>query len=75
MRELALRYGVIAEYMEPRATTDEFFHSGIGHLVQTGLLQNEDRIVVLAGSFGRFRGASFIEISSVSSLLHRSNLV
>ena len=72
MRELALSYGVMAEFMEPRLTTDEFLQHGLAQCLDKNYLDIDDRIVVLAGSFGRFKGASFIEISTVRNLLTRT---
>lgn len=69
MRELALSYGVCANYMQPRDTTDEFIRSALDDLMQKKDLLPDDRILVLAGNFGEAQGASFIEISTVQNIL------
>lgn len=72
MREMALSYGVYAEFMEPRRNTDEFMIHGLTLLTEKTYFKPDDRIVVLAGSFGRYQGASFIEISTAGQLIDRS---
>ena len=72
MRDLALTYGAHPYYMKPRDTTEEFLHSGLCILMDKGLLDFKDTIVVLAGNFGPGLGASYIEISKVELLLART---
>ncbi|PLX18298.1 MAG: pyruvate kinase [Salinivirgaceae bacterium] len=71
MRTLALSYGVHVNYIDQRNTPDEFIRSGLAHLIRKDYLKSSDRIVIIAGSFGRGKGASFIEIGAVSELLTR----
>ena len=68
MRELALSYGVVANYMKPRKTTDEFLKEAHEILINNKKFSEEDLVVVLAGNFSKKQGASFIEICSVEDL-------
>jgi pyruvate kinase len=69
MRELALSYGIYPFYMDPKESTDVFKGSVVSYLLDHGELEPSDRIVVVGGSFGARKGASFLEISKVSDLL------
>jgi len=69
MRELALSYGVYSVYMEPRETSHEFLLEALTGLLDKHTFDPEDRIVVIAGNFGRGFGASYIEIGTVSNLI------
>ena len=71
MRELALSYGIYAEYREPALTHDRFLLSILDELVQNGKISREDLIVVVGGNFGAVRGASFMEIGQVFALVER----
>jgi len=71
MRELALSYGVYGKFMEPRLNTDEFLEHSISRLLNKGLLKQNDRIVIIAGSFGRSMGANFIQIGEVKDLIEQ----
>ena len=72
VRHLAMSYGVRARYMEPGNITHEFVGKALKQLVERGKLHNEDRVVVVAGNFGRSKGVSFVEIGSVESLVEAS---
>ena len=72
VRHLAMSYGVRARYMEPGNITHEFVGKALLQLAEKGKLQNEDRVVVVAGNFGRSNGVSFVEIGSVESLVEAS---
>jgi pyruvate kinase len=69
MRELALSYGIYPFYMDPKENTDTFKRSVVSYLLDHGELDGSDRIIVVGGSFGPRKGASFLEISKVSDLL------
>jgi pyruvate kinase len=71
MRELALSYGIYAEYREPALTHDRFLLSILDELVQNNKINREDLIVVVGGNFGAVRGASFMEIGPVFALVER----
>lgn len=71
MRLLSLSYGVHVNFIEKRNTPDEFMCAGLAKLMERNYLHTDDRIVVIAGSFGRGTGASFIEIGNVGKLHNR----
>lgn len=73
MRELALSYGIYPFYMDPKENTDTFKRSVVSYLLDHGELESSDRIIVVGGSFGPRKGASFMEISKVSDLLVNYN--
>jgi pyruvate kinase len=74
MRELALSYGVYANYIEKRKSMDEFIHIALKHLTVTHDLRGDDIVVVLAGNFSGGSGFSFIEVGSVDYLKERVNI-
>jgi pyruvate kinase len=69
MRELALSYGIYPFYMDPKENTDTFKRSVVCYLLDHGELDGSDRIIVVGGSFGPRKGASFLEISKVTDLI------
>jgi pyruvate kinase len=69
VRELALSFGVIPFYMEPKKQTDAFKRSIMRHLSEIDGIEMDDRILLIGGSFGPRRGASFMEISLVRDLV------
>lgn len=69
MKELALSYGVYAKYSETKRTKDEFIKDLVFPLTKEKNFIDEDLVVVLAGNFEDSNGASFIEVTKVSSLL------
>ncbi|MFO8082976.1 MAG: pyruvate kinase [Desulfobacterales bacterium] len=71
MRELALSYGVVANYMETDLTTHQFLQSALTHLLEKQAFTEDCLITVLAGNFGSDNGASYVEISSAKNLLKR----
>lgn len=70
VRHLALSYGVIARYMDPGKLSRDFVGDALSQLMEKGKFQPEDRVVVVAGNFGRSKGVSFIEIGSVENLIN-----
>ncbi|MEG1665268.1 MAG: pyruvate kinase [Mucinivorans sp.] len=72
MRELALSYGVMAQYGEPSIVHDKFTYQMLIKLEDDNLLTNEDLVVVIGGSFGAWKGASFMEISKVIHLMNKA---
>ena len=68
-RELQLSYGVEPMSMPRYASRDAFITSAVETLMQKGKIAREDFILVLAGSFGSTKGASFVEICQVKSIL------
>ncbi len=69
MRELALSYGVIPMFMEPRSTPQEFIRNAINNLRLKFHVPDDSLIVVIAGSFGYTNGASYVEIGTVENLI------
>lgn len=72
MRELALSYGIEAQYGEPSIVHDKFTYKMLVGLEKEGKVSTSDMIVVLGGNFGAVSGASFIEISKVIHLVNKS---
>ncbi|WDP93143.1 MAG: pyruvate kinase [Desulfobacter sp.] len=68
MRQLSLSFGVFADYI-PMAGGSSTGHlqESICRLITENHFNDEELIIVLAGSFGPRHGASFIEISSAGS--------
>ncbi len=67
-RQLALSYGVYANYIENGADSDEALSRSICRLINDRSFSDEDLIIVLAGSFGANHGASYIEIATAGKL-------
>ena len=73
MREMALSYGVIADYMKPKETSHEFLSEALTNLTNKYPFTKDDLFVVAAGNFGRSYGVSFTEIGTLENLM--GNLV
>lgn len=73
MRQLALSFGLMATFMEPRESRDSFLFDAITQLVSNGKVTENDMVLVIGGSFGPGNGASFMEISEVKNLLIRDS--
>ncbi len=69
LRELALNYGVYANFMEVKLSKKDFIKHTLTRLVDGGEINQDDRVAVLAGNFGKKAGPSFVEISTVSNML------
>ncbi|MEA2059977.1 MAG: pyruvate kinase [Thermodesulfobacteriota bacterium] len=67
MRELALSYGVRADFIKPLKNSAQPIRQSIQRLVHDRVFSKGDLITVLAGNFGEEHGASYIEISSAGS--------
>ena len=65
MRQLAISYGIHAVYREQAETHNSFLLSILYYLKRKRWLYKEDLVVVLGGSFGPEKGASFMEIGNV----------
>lgn len=72
MRELALSYGIEAEYGEPSIIHDKFSYKLLLDLEKSDRLSSQDMVVVIGGSFGAEKGASFMEISKVIHIINKS---
>ena len=67
MRELALSFGVRPYFSVKPHSRDEFMRDIPQVLLQHGY-QPEDQILVIGGSFGHVRGASFLEVCKISDI-------
>ena len=67
MRELALSFGVRPYFSVKPHSRDEFMRDIPQVLLQNGY-QPEDQILVIGGSFGHVRGASFLEVCKISEI-------
>ncbi len=69
MRELALTYGIVADYMDVETSKKDFIRATLCRLLERKEIKEEDLILVLAGNFGKKAGPSFVEISTASNML------
>ena len=67
MRELALSFGIFPYFTEKPMSRDEFMNDLPAMLRQKGI-REEDYVVVVGGSFGRGKGASFIEVCKIGEI-------
>lgn len=70
MREMALLYGIIPNYMESN-TPNAFIKESLLQLYEGKQIKKDDLVVILGGNYGVSYGASFIEISTVENLFKR----
>lgn len=68
MRELALTFGVYADFLE-EGRTHGFIIESLKKSLNNGTLQKNDLVVVLGGNFIFSQNASFIEINTVENLV------
>ncbi len=73
-RQLALSYGVIASEIVVKKNKYKLVESSLFDLVERGLINEEDTVVYVGGNFGVGGGTSFIEIASVSQMMHQKAL-
>ncbi|HAJ26429.1 MAG TPA: pyruvate kinase [Syntrophus sp. (in: bacteria)] len=66
VRQLSLSFGIFPEYIQRTESAHDFVHKALFHHLESGNLQENDLVVVLAGNFGNSFGPSFIEITPVS---------
>ena len=70
MRELALCFGILPNYMESNHVNG-FIKESLLQLYEKKWINKQDLVVVLGGNYGVSHGASFIEISTVENLFKR----
>ena len=70
MRELALSYGVKADFADIEKNSTIPIKKAISRLLKEKYLLPDNLITILAGHFGTSRGASYIEISTAESLVY-----
>ncbi len=68
MRELALSYGIESVYRKPLVNHDNFPLNILLDLRERKVLTNDDLVVVIGGSFGAAKGASYMEIGTVQNI-------
>lgn len=75
MRQLALSYGIFADYLALPPTTSQLVTQALEDLINDGDLTATDLVVVLAGTPGDTAGSNFIEINTVENCLrgHRGS--
>jgi pyruvate kinase len=69
LRELALNFGVYADYMDVETSKKQFIKHTLEKLLGRNEIKNNDLIAVLAGNFGKKAGPSFVEVSTASNML------
>lgn len=68
-RELALSYGVWAEYQQEEDNTKEYFLHALEKLIKNKMINRNDMVAYLSGSFGEGGGTSFLEINNAGKLI------
>ncbi len=68
-RELALSYGVWAEYQEEKDNTKEYFLDALEQLIKKGMINRNDMVAYLSGSFGEGGGTTFLEINNAGKII------
>lgn len=69
MRELALIYGVYADFIPVETSKKQFIQYTLKRLIEHKALTEKDLVVVLAGNFGKKVGPSFVEVSTANNLM------
>ncbi len=69
MRELALSFGVQANFVNVESDASEVLRKSISGLVKRKQFSPETLVTVMAGHFGVQHGASYIEISTAGSIV------
>ncbi len=72
-RELALSYGVFTTIMEEGNTKKDILKNTLKKLKRKQIIDKDDQIVYLGGSFGIGSGTTYLEITSVNNLLKKIN--
>jgi len=68
-RELALSYGVFPMFQEEKGNTQKYFIAGLEEFIKKGVLQADDYVSYLSGSFGEGFGTTFLEVNRVDKIL------
>ncbi|MCK5822064.1 MAG: pyruvate kinase [Bacteroidales bacterium] len=68
MRELSLSFGVSAFYLKQKKGTDAFKRAVANYLLDNEIIELEDMVILVGGSFGPRKGATFMEISTIGDL-------
>lgn len=68
-RELALSYGVFPIFQKEKGNTQQYFIAGLQQYIKNGVLNPEDYVSYLSGSFGEGFGTTFLEVNRVDKIL------
>ncbi len=74
-RELALSYGVWAQYQSGKGDGNtkesrrEYYIDGIRKMLENNMIEKDDKIAYLGGSFGETGGTTYLDISEVQKIL------
>jgi pyruvate kinase len=69
VRQLALSYGVFPMYqLDETKNTQQYILTALKHLVDKGLIKEEDSVCYLSGSYGMGLGTTFLEVNKVSTI-------
>ncbi|GBU07888.1 pyruvate kinase [Bacteroidales bacterium] len=71
MRELALSYGVFAEYQASTNSMREYYLEALNRLKEDKMLKDKDMVAYLSSSPGSVNGTSFLEINDVETMLKK----
>jgi pyruvate kinase len=72
IRELALSYGVWAEYQPETNNVKEYFLQALEKLIACGMIDRNDMVAYLSGSFGEGGGTSFLEINNAGKIIENT---
>ncbi len=73
VRELALSYGVFPSLLLPKKSKFKMVRSAVKSLLKENVLQNDDLIIYVGGSFGIGGGSTFMEISTAEKLTFKED--
>lgn len=71
VRELALSYGVVAHSVRLNRSADDFIQSSVSFVLNKQFAEIDDKVVLLAGSFGKGNSATLIEVNYCCNLVKR----
>lgn len=71
MRELSLSYGVFPSHLEPKKDKFKMVRAALKSLVKDQMIDQDDNVIYIGGSFGIGGGSTFMEISKVYKLISK----
>ncbi|HBX87982.1 MAG TPA: pyruvate kinase, partial [Marinilabiliaceae bacterium] len=69
--ELSLSYGVYPRLTEPGSSKSDIMHKTVAKLKKKGILDDNDLVAYLGGSFGIGGGTTYLEIITVDGLINK----
>lgn len=72
-RLLALSYGVFPIFQKGKGNTQQYFIEALQDLLKKGLIDKNDTVCYLSGSFGEGFGTTFLEVNHVNKILESRN--